>query len=110
MSHVRASFRRGILEVAAVVLGHSLHARSEAQLPLRRKDRGMDTSGPVVSGIRARAAAAMERGPVLRSALQSRDPHVGADALAYAESMADASQSVRTGCRGVLGWWRRAQW
>ena len=85
------------------------------QLLLVRDEGGVDLRDPVRSGVRARAAVVMERGPALRSALHEMYPGADKAQLMQAEGLADAddiiqrlaSQSISIGAATAINTLRR---
>ena len=94
--------RADILAVATAVAGQTLSADGAMQWLLRREEGGVDLHDPVQSGVRARAAAVMERGSILRAALHGVYPGVEKAQLMQVEGVADADASTqRSASQGI---------
>ena len=86
--------RLGVLEAASAVAGHRISGAGAEQLVLRREQGGMSVHDPAQSGLRARAAAVMERGATLRAALGELYPQPEKVDALTAERMRDAADIV----------------
>ena len=86
--------RDEIIQVASAVAGGQLVGLQQQQLFMRREEGGMDVHDPVDSGVRARAAAVIERGPNLRDRLQQLYPVAPAAQRRQAEGIGDADEII----------------